>query len=218
MDYSTKKRTVTLILGILFFVLFAAFTLVVRTRVLQPFDFNTMVKIQDRVPKSLDEPLSIFSFLGSAEIMLLLLAVVALWQRRHWLFIFGLGFLFVLAHSIELLGKSIFYHPGPPFLFHRTYTFLMFPSSYIETNGSYPSGHSFRSVFLVTILAGLLLISQRWKLVPRLIATIISVTILGVVLFSRISLGEHWPTDVIGGTLLGLSSGLIVLSLYSSKR
>ena len=65
---------------------------------------------------------------------------------------------------------------------------------------AFPSGHSMTS----TLAAGLLVWAARWERLPRL-ARVVAVFGVGwavAVGASRIYLGMHWPTDVIGGWLL----------------
>jgi membrane-associated phospholipid phosphatase len=74
----------------------------------------------------------------------------------------------------------------------------------LETNKSYPSGHSMGSAIGYGMLGYALVLPQRRR--PRRIVALllIAVMILGVG-FSRIYLRAHWFSDVIGGFAVGLA-------------
>ena len=79
-------------------------------------------------------------------------------------------------------------------------------------SSSYPSGHvAFFSWFLV-----MLVVCLAVGRLPRAIVAVtwvIAALLLLIVCIGRIYLGEHWPSDVIGGVALGLGFTSIALSV-----
>lgn len=200
--------------GLFFLIAFIIFSVPVALNIFSGLDQNITLTLQSWLTTTLDLPLSLFSLLGSFEItsLILLVALMKLGLKKGLviLTIFSLGI------GIELLGKIFLFHPGPPPAFFRYSLDILFPSAYVQTGHSFPSGHSYRTAFLTLLLS--YLISQSKKLSPiiKKRLTLFLYFILFTMLISRVSLGEHWTTDVIGGVLLGLSFAYFSIYLLSS--
>jgi undecaprenyl-diphosphatase len=64
---------------------------------------------------------------------------------------------------------------------------------------AFPSGHAIASVSVLLTVAILLRRERDWGW-----PTYAAVALLLVSLYSRLYLGVHWPTDILGGVLVGL--------------
>lgn len=184
------------------FFAFAVFTLFLMVHPIPHFDLVMTSLIQTITPQSVDGFLSFFSLLGSFEICsLVLLTVLFVGKYRGKIWILGT---FLVGTGIEVFGKTFLYHPGPPVGLSRYDLPFALPSSLVETAHSYPSGHSFRTTFIAMLL--LIFFTQNKKISrnTRILAITLLAIFVALMLYSRVSLGDHWTTDVIGGTLLGI--------------
>ncbi len=193
--------------------LFFGFTLIVKHQYFEHIDLDVTVKVQDHIPHSFDTIFSIFSLIGSAEVISLFLLPPLFFFYKFWrsiVILVGYGF----GLFIEVIGKTFLSHSGPPHFFFRYDLGFNFPSSYIETLHSYPSGHSYRTLFVVYVWFVYLFETVHSKSIRALIF-LISSGLCAIMLVSRVCLGEHWTSDVIGGALLGL--GLAMASCAFRK-
>jgi undecaprenyl-diphosphatase len=82
---------------------------------------------------------------------------------------------------------------------------------------SFPSGHA--TISAVTYLTiGVLLAERETRWQPRVLYVAGAIFLTGIVGFSRIYLGVHYPTDVIAGWSLGTAWALLCLVAASLLR
>ncbi len=170
----------------------------VNSQYLHEFDravSNALNMQRSEAPNALIAAMWGISWIGGGVQRFIIVAVLTMALWRWW----GLGSAIamglttlVAAFTSEVL-KSIFARVRPDFVPHLDSV----------TSAAYPSGHA-NNAAMVYILFIMLVPQARhpgWQLAA---AAMIIMTGL-----SRIMLGVHWPTDVIGGWMLGTSFALM---------
>lgn len=84
-----------------------------------------------------------------------------------------------------------------------------------KTTNSFPSGHAMGAMIFYGFL-----IYLTWvlKLKYRKSITIVLIVFILLVGISRIYLGAHWPTDVIGGYILGSIWLVLIIFIYNKTK
>ncbi|HEX9593321.1 MAG TPA: phosphatase PAP2 family protein [bacterium] len=132
------------------------------------------------------------TLLGDAALILTLLLWAALVVRRP--FVGDALVTLALTAVTVALFKHLFAHPRPPALVEG----LRVLGPYLR-NFSFPSGHTTTAVAVAWVLA---------KRFPAVAVPLLALA--GLVAFSRVYNGVHFPIDMVAGCLLGSAIGLAV--------
>lgn len=224
-------RKKLLVLGIVFLLIFTIFSWSIKREAFRNIDFAFTVKLQEALDKSprlrfsrlAGEVMEGFTFFASPEVSVVaVLGITGLtlydWKRKRvrWNALFIPLFFFFLVMG-EVYGKSVVHHPAPPFFMIKNPT-TMFPKYYINEQFSYPSGHAARAVFLAIIFLYITLRTSFFKKKNIRIGIVFVLTAyIGLVSISRIYLGHHWLSDIVGGWLLGGGMIFLVLALLNLR-
>jgi membrane-associated phospholipid phosphatase len=134
----------------------------------------------------LDVFASAVGLLGQAEVtggIALGLAVARLRRRQRDAWI---PLLLVAVLAVEVVLKTLVPQPIPPRELSRTVELV--PFAHVAFAGAFPSGHVARTAFLAGVAR-----------VPLWLA----VCLVALMMVTRVYLADHWPSDVLGGLLLG---------------
>lgn len=137
----------------------------------------------------LDQFMIFITRIGSPGLYLLTpLTILWLWRRRRHHAAIALAVSVAGAGLLSAALKIIFARPRP----------AVFPPLTVESTYSFPSGHTLVSIAYFGFIAYLLL--QEKHRVAALVASLLAVLIA----VSRIYLGVHYPSDVLGSLSIGL--------------
>jgi membrane-associated phospholipid phosphatase len=161
------------------------------------FDASVTRWFVDQRSQAWTDVMSVLTWLGSSWVVVplaVVVVVVLLIVRRRWLALF-VALSVSGASLLSVLAKDVIRRERPP-IDIRLQQSVSF---------SFPSGHSTQAAatyFAFAVVVAVLSPSRVLRAVTWLAATLI-VFFVGV---SRVYLGMHWATDVLGGWMLGCLS------------
>lgn len=158
------------------------------------FDSYVYKVISKFISSSVTEIMILISFFGSGEFLTALsfILIIAFYRKERYSFYSAMIVINLMLSSLINLGIKYIIHRSRPNILKL-----------IEIGGfSFPSGHSMASMSFYGFLIYLTLKNYKAK-VKYLIMVSLSIVILLIGL-SRIYLGVHYASDVIGGFSLGI--------------
>ena len=141
----------------------------------------------------------IFTALGEPEVLIAATFIIALlfWRRGRGRLAAGFLAILLLGRALTGLQKYWIARGRPDLETHLV----------VVKTSSFPSGHSASSMIFYLTLALVLAGHTPWRRRAAAAAIIFS-SLIGI---SRVMLGVHWPSDVIGGWSFGLFWVLVTL-------
>jgi len=184
------------------FVMFAIDTYLVVQNDVLPFDYPIALFIQQLNWGPVVYPMELINAsAGIWQVLIGAVAILALFaveRRAGWLMLIG-----SISSLLDNIIKLVISRQRPP----ADLVHILSPT----TGFSFPSGHA---VFF-TWMSFMIAVSIAPKIRPsyRPILWIVAVLVIVLTCIARVWAGAHWPSDVIGGVLLGIGWSAFVLWL-----
>jgi len=142
-----------------------------------------------------------FTALGEPTVLITASAIIAvfLWFAGHRHLPFAFVAITMAGRGLSELQKFWIARARPDLETHLV----------VVKTSSFPSGHANSSMIFYLTLALILATGTRW----RGVAVAGAVALSGLVGLSRVMLGVHWPSDVVGGWAFGMLWVLLTLKL-----
>jgi len=172
-------------------------------------DKNVAEWFHERRTPGLTTTMQLVSGLASPVWVTGVAAVAAwgLWRKRYWYRLLALVLVVPGGMVLDFLLKSAFHRQRPSF----ADSFLIFHGY------SFPSGHTMAATLLYGVLAVFAVIaleSWRWR-VGAVLGALVMVLLVGL---SRVYLGAHYLSDVLGAAAAGLAWLVLSLTAVDTLR
>lgn len=188
----------------LFLILFIIWSILVVNGNLLDLDYNIFDILHTTILNDfLTSFLKILTYMGSASILLIITIISLLFLKDKFIGI-SMGINGFSIYLLNLLLKNIFVIPRPDII------------TFIEENGySYPSGHAMASFAFYGFLIYLINKKMKPSFFKKLLIVLLVLLILSIG-FSRIYLGVHHFSDIIGGYFISFAY-LIIFIKFMGK-
>jgi undecaprenyl-diphosphatase len=198
-------------------VAFVAMTIAITAGIFAALDHQVAEAMHSIWQESFHGLVQVIAEFGGLELtsVLMLTLFIYLWRGG-----FGADVLVVLAFvgavALEVVYKSLLFHPGPPrSIEHSDGPSLAELLPGAGMGNSFPSGHMVRAVVAYGLLAFVIRRLAPSRAV-RVLALPVAILLIVAVAFSRLYLNVHWESDVIGGVLLG-GIGLVAATVWLDR-
>ncbi|MCL2869721.1 phosphatase PAP2 family protein [Candidatus Saccharibacteria bacterium] len=203
------KKKIELLSIILPLILFAVIVTLVFIIKFKGFDIWAYDETVEGMSHTLTNIMIVITHLGDPLVLCLIgLALFTIPFTRKK-FAIPVAAAIIVAGATDFVLKNIFARPRPDIL--RLIT---------ETDYSFPSGHAVTNMAMYAVLTILIFryVKQNWLKYLLAAYCLIATVVIG---YSRVYLGVHYWTDVIGGWCVGLAIALVIDWLwqkYSKHR
>ncbi len=190
--------------SVILLVIFTCLVLLVLTNNITWLDepvYNYIISFES---DTLTDIFKVFTFLGSTKFIIIFNILIFIYtiirKKYQYLIMLTCSLTSVIFNNII---KIIIERPRPNLL-----------RLIAETGYSFPSGHAMISILFY---GSIIYIFNKYRLPLAKMVTILLVLLIGGICVSRIYLGIHYASDVLGGMVLATSLLLIVQTIYENK-
>jgi len=202
-ETTSPFRWQLLVVGFTLVVVYLADTFAARMYTYLPFDVPVERFIQSSNWGPVVQVFTAFDWLEGTRQQILAIAGIAIIAAVRWRAV-PMVVLAALSGAVYTLTAMVIQRPRPS---EELVHVIRHTGS-----SSYPSGHvAFFSWFVVMLIVCLAMGRLPKAIVGGL--WVIATLVLLIVCIGRVYLGEHWPSDVVGGLALGLGFTAIALSV-----
>ena len=174
----------------------------------QSFDSNILLYIQEHIRTDVANPFWIFyTHLGDMGILWVIVAIVLLCFKKSRRVGVTVTISLLLGFIVtNLILKGLVARTRPFYAVEGLQALISYPKDY-----SFPSGHS--TIWFAGGTTTFLTLNKKYSFIFLILAIMMG--------FSRMYVGVHYPTDVLAGMIIGISSAIasyyIVKWIYNKK-
>lgn len=167
------------------------------------FDYKVIEFFGNINDKRLTTSMSFITNFGDWYIPILIIVCIFLIIKNKWYF-YTLSSSYLLSGIVVFITKILVARPRP------LEALIKIPSSY-----SFPSGHTLTSlIFYMTLFY---LMTEKSNKLIRITFGLLFCFLIVVVAFSRVCLGVHFFSDVVGGFILGMPCLLCCINIIEKN-
>ena len=167
------------------------------------FDYKVIEFFGNVNDKRLTTSMSFITNFGDWYIPILIIVCIFIIIKNKWYF-YTLSSSYLLSGIVVFITKILVARPRP------LEALIKIPSSY-----SFPSGHTLTSlIFYMTLFY---LMTEKSNKLIRITFGLLFCFLIVVVAFSRVCLGVHFFSDVVGGFILGMPCLLCCINIIEKN-